>query len=263
MLEKTAVKFLLAIPGVSSILLTKIKAKLLDTFGGRFFEIVIGGAPLNSEVEKFFRQIKFPFTIGYGMTECGPLISYEAWNQTMPGSAGRLVDRMEVRIDSSDPYKVTGEIQVRGDNVMLGYFKNEQATKDSFTDDGWLKTGDIGIIDKNNFIYIKGRSKNMILGPSGQNIYPEEIESKLSNQPYVLECIVIERNGKLIALIFPDKEAMISENKDENTIKMIMEENIKQTNKELPKYEQINGFELVTEEFEKTPKKNIKRFKYI
>lgn len=262
-LEKTAVKLLLAIPGVSSILLKKIKAKLLDTFGGRFFEIVIGGAPLNSEVEKFFRRIKFPFTIGYGMTECGPLISYEAWNKTMPGSAGRLVDRMEVRIDSADPFNEIGEIQVRGKNVMLGYFKNEQATKESFTDDGWLKTGDLGVIDKNNYIYIKGRSKNMILGPSGQNIYPEEIESKLSNQPFVLECIVTERNGKLIALIFPDKEAMTAENKDENTIQLIMEENIKHANSELPKYEQIYGFELVTEEFEKTPKKNIKRFKYI
>jgi len=261
-LEKPAIKILLALPGISSILLRKIKSKLLDTFGGRFFEIVIGGAPLNSQVEKFFHRIKFPFTIGYGMTECGPLISYEAWNKTMPGSAGRLVDRMEVRINSADPFNEIGEIQVRGENVMLGYFKNEQATKDSFTDDGWLKTGDLGIIDKNNFIYIKGRSKNMILGPSGQNIYPEGIESKLSNQPFISECIVIERNGKLIALIFADKEAMTAENKDENAIHLIMEENIKKTNADLPKYEQINGFELVKEEFEKTPKKNIKRFKY-
>jgi long-chain acyl-CoA synthetase len=262
-LEKPIIKLMLALPGVSSLLLKKIKAKLLDTFGGRFFEIVIGGAPLNRDVEKFFRRINFPFTIGYGMTECGPLISYEAWNKTMPGSAGRLVDRMEVRIDSSDPYNETGEIQVRGDNVMLGYFKNEQATKDSFTGDGWLKTGDLGIIDKNNFIYIKGRSKNMILGPSGQNIYPEEIESKLSNQPFISECVVTERNGKLIALVFPDKEALKAEHKDENAFNLIMEVNIKKTNSELPKYQQINGFELVNEEFEKTPKKNIKRFKYI
>jgi long-chain acyl-CoA synthetase len=181
----------------------------------------------------------------------------------MSGSAGKLVDRMEVRIDSSDPYNEIGEIQVRGDNVMLGYYKNEQATKDSFTDDGWLKTGDLGIIDKDNFIYIKGRSKNMILGASGQNIYPEEIESKLSNQPFISECVVTERNGKLIALVFPDKEALKAAHKDENSFNLIMKENIKKTNAELPKYEQINSFELVNEEFEKTPKKNIKRFKYI
>lgn len=262
-LEKTSIKMLLAVPGISSILKKKIKAKLLETFGGRFFEIVIGGAPLNSDVERFFRRIKFPFSIGYGMTECGPLISYEAWDKTMPASAGRLVDRMEVRIDSSDPFNEPGEIQVRGENVMLGYFKNEQATKESFTPDGWLKTGDLGIIDQNNFIYIKGRSKNMILGPSGQNIYPEEIESKITNQPFVAECVVTERNGKLVALIFPDLEALKAENKDETTLLQVMEENIKKTNTELPRYEQISGFELVKEEFEKTPKKNIKRFKYI
>lgn len=262
-LEKPLIKILLAIPGISLILQKKIKAKLLDTFGGRFFEIVIGGAPLNNDVEKFFRRIKFPFSIGYGMTECGPLISYEAWDKTMSGSAGRLVDRMEVRIDSADPFNEPGEIQVRGENVMLGYFKNEQATKESFTTDGWLKTGDLGVIDRNNFIYIKGRSKNMILGSSGQNIYPEEIESKISNQPFIAECVVVERNGKLVALIFPDAEALKAEKKDENALRLIMEENIKKTNAELPKYTQISGFELVKEEFEKTPKKNIKRFKYL
>lgn len=262
-LEKPIIKILLAVPGISSILLKKIKAKLLDTFGGRFFEIVIGGAPLNGDVEKFFRKVKFPFSIGYGMTECGPLISYEAWDKTMPGSAGRLVDRMEVRIDSADPFNEPGEIQVRGENVMLGYFKNEQATKESFTPDGWLKTGDLGVIDRNNFIYIKGRSKNMILGPSGQNIYPEEIESKISNQPFIAECVVVERNGKLVALIFPDQEALKAEKKDEHALLLIMEENIKKTNTELPKYSQISGFEFVNVEFEKTPKKNIKRFKYL
>ena len=168
-----------------------------------------------------------------------------------------------MRIDSADPFNEPGEIQVRGENVMLGYFKNEQATKESFTPDGWLKTGDLGVIDRNNFIYIKGRSKNMILGPSGQNIYPEEIESKISNQPFIAECVVVERNGKLVALIFPDQEALKAEKKDGNALRLIMEENIKKTNTELPKYEQISGFELVSEEFEKTPKKNIKRFKYL
>lgn len=262
-LEKPAIKILLKIPGISSILLKKIRGKLLETFGGRFFEIVIGGAPLNSEVEKFFKRIRFPFSIGYGMTECGPLISYEAWDKTMTGSAGKLVDRMEIRIDSEDPYNVVGEIQVKGENVMLGYYKNEEATRESFTDDGWLKTGDLGIIDKNNFVYIRGRSKNMILGPSGQNIYPEEIESKITNQPYIAECVVVDRSDKLIALVYPDYEAMKADNIEEQSLHQIMEENVRKTNAELPKYEQLSGFELVSEEFEKTPKRNIKRFKYV
>jgi long-chain acyl-CoA synthetase len=262
-LEKPLIKILLHIPGISSILLKKIRTKLVETFGGRFFEIVIGGAALNTDVEKFFKRINFPFSIGYGMTECGPLISYEAWDKTMTGSAGKLVDRMEIRIDSEDPYNIVGEIQVKGENVMLGYFKNEEATRESFTDDGWLKTGDLGVIDKNNFIYIRGRSKNMILGSSGQNIYPEEIESKVTNQPFVAECVVIERNGKLIALIYPDFEALKTDKLPESSLQQIMEENIKKTNADLPKYEQLSGFELVSEEFEKTPKKNIKRFKYV
>ena len=262
-LEKPVIKILLAIPGISALLLKRIRAKLVETFGGRFFEIVIGGAPLNADVERFFKRIHFPFTIGYGMTECGPLVSYEAWNRTRSGSAGRLVDRMEVRIESEDPYKIVGEIQVKGENVMLGYYKNEKATKDSFTEDGWLKTGDLGIIDKNQFIFIRGRSKNMILGPSGQNIYPEEIEAKLNNQIYVAECVVTERNQKLVALVFPDFEAIKQDKIDENTIPEIMEENRKKVNTELPKYEQISKIELVSEEFEKTPKRNIKRFKYV
>ncbi len=261
-LEKPVMKVLLAIPGISNILLKKIRAKLVDTFGGRFFEIVIGGAPLSADVEKFFKRINFPFTIGYGMTECGPLVSYAAWNKTLPASAGQLVDRMEVRIESEDPFNVVGEIQVKGDNVMLGYFKNEQATKEAFTDDGWLKTGDLGIIDENNFIFIKGRSKNMLLGPSGQNIYPEEIEAKLSNQKHIAECVVIDRNGKLVALVFPDAESMRVENVSDTELPAIMESNRKKVNAELPKYEQISSIEIVNEEFEKTPKKNIKRFKY-
>lgn len=261
-LQKTSMKILLATPIISKIILKKIRAKLQETFGGRFFEIVIGGAPLSADVEAFFKKINFPLTIGYGMTECGPLISYEAWNKTMPSSAGKLVDRMEVRIDSEDPYNVVGEIQVKGENVMKGYYKNEEATKDAFTDDGWLKTGDLGIIDKNNFIYIRGRSKNMILGPSGQNIYPEEIEAKITNLPYIAECVVVERGKKLIALVFPDSDAVQTEKISETELPQVMEENRKKLNQELPRYEQISAFELVSEEFEKTPKKNIKRFKY-
>ncbi len=262
-LEKPAIRVLLKVPGINGLLHKKIREKLTDTFGGRFFEIVIGGAPLSADVEKFLRRIRFRFTIGYGMTECGPLISYEAWDKTRPGSAGRLVDRMEVRIDSKDPLNEVGEIQVRGENVMTGYFNNEQATKEAFTDDGWLRTGDLGIIDEENFIFIKGRSKNMILGPSGQNIYPEEIEAKITNLPYVAECVVTERQGKLIAKVFPDFESLQNEQIPNDRIQSIMDENRKHLNNELPRYEQISLFEIVTEEFEKTPKKNIKRFKYV
>jgi len=262
-LQKPLIKILLKIPGISGILLKKIRGKLIDTFGGRFFEIVVGAAPLSADVEKFFKKIKFPFTIGYGMTECGPLISYEAWDKIMTSSAGKIVDRMEVRIDSEDPYNVVGEIQVKGENVMLGYFKNEEATKATFTDDGWLKTGDLGVIDKNNFIYIRGRSKNMILGPSGQNIYPEEIEAKLNNESYVAECVVTEREGKIIGLVYPDLEAMKTDKINKSDLPEIMEANRKKVNSEIPKYEQIARIELVEEEFEKTPKKNIRRFKYV
>lgn len=262
-IEKPTVKILLKIPGISNIILKKIRTKMVETFGGRFFEIVIGGAPLSSDVEKFFKRINFPSTVGYGMTECGPLISYEAWNKTMPSSAGRLVDRMEVRIDSEDPYNVVGEIQVKGENVMLGYYKNEEETNAAFTDDGWLKTGDLGVTDENQFIYIRGRSKNMLLGPSGQNIYPEEIEAKICNQNYVSECVVVDRDHKLVALVYPDAETIKSDKVNEKELDKIMTENLKKANAELSKYEQIARIELVEEEFEKTPKRNIKRYKYV
>ncbi len=262
-LEKPVMKIALSIPGISGLILKKVKEKMTETFGGRFIEIVIGGAPLSADVEKFFKKINFPFTIGYGMTECGPLVSYAAWNKTMPSSAGKLVDRMEMRIDSEDPFNVVGEIQLKGDNVMLGYFKNEQATKEAFTEDGWLRTGDLGVTDANQFIYIRGRSKNMILGPSGQNIYPEEIEAKLANLHYVAECVVVDRNHKLVALVYPDFEAMKADQIEESNLKHIMDENLKKLNHELPKYENVTEIQLVQEEFEKTPKKNIKRFKYM
>ncbi len=262
-LEKPIMKVALAIPGLSGIILKKVREKMVETFGGRFFEIVIGGAPMSTDVEKFFRRIHFPFTIGYGMTECGPLISYAAWDKTMPSSAGQLVDRMEMRIDSEDPFNVVGEIQVRGDNVMLGYYKNEQATKEAFTDDGWLRTGDLGITDANQFVYIRGRSKNMILGPSGQNIYPEELEAKLNNLPYIGECVIVDRNHKLVALVFPDSEAMKTDGIEDAQLDDIMKENLAKLNHELPRYENVTEIQLVSEEFEKTPKKNIKRFKYM
>ena len=261
-LEKPIVKFLLKVPGIQLLLYKKVRASLVETFGGCFHEIVIGGAPLNHEVEAFFRKIKFPFTIGYGMTECGPLISYEPSTSFRPSSAGKLVDRMEVRIDSNDPYNEVGEILVKGNNVMLGYYKNEKATTDAIDSEGWLHTGDLGIIDTNDFIYIKGRSKNMLLGPSGQNIYPEEMEAKLSNYPYVLECVITEREGKLVAFVFPDPELIEKEKPDEKRLTEIMADNCKQVNKALPKFAQLNSIILVDKEFEKTPKRNIKRYLY-
>jgi len=262
-IEKPVVKFLLKVPGIQQILFKKVRASLVETFGGNFHEIVIGGAPLNHEVETFFRKIRFPFTIGYGMTECGPLISYEPWNSFRPSSAGRLVDRMEVRIDSNDPFKVAGEILVRGDNVMMGYYKNEKATSETMDSEGWLHTGDLGVIDSENFIYIRGRSKNMLLGPSGQNIYSEEIEAKLNNYPYVLECVITERDGKMIAFVYPDPEKIEAEKLGERQLKEIMAGNCKQVNKELPKFAQLSSIILVDKEFEKTPKRSIKRYLYI
>jgi long-chain acyl-CoA synthetase len=262
-LQKPAMKILLQIPGISNLILKKIRTKLVETFGGNFFEIVVGAAQLSADVEKFFKRINFPFTIGYGMTECGPLISYESWDKIMPSSAGKLVDRMEIRIDSEDPYTVVGEIQVKGENVMLGYYKNEEATKESFTEDGWLKTGDLGVIDKNNFVFIRGRSKNMLLSASGQNIYPEEIEAKLTTRNYVAECVVTMRESKLVALVYPDFDAIKQDGIEETEIAEIMETNKLNVNSELPKYEQIISIELVNDEFEKTPKKNIKRYKYV
>jgi long-chain acyl-CoA synthetase len=262
-LEKPVVKFLLKVPGINLLLHKKVRASLIETFGGNFHEIVIGGAPLNHEVEAFFRKIKFPFTIGYGMTECGPLISYEPWTSFRQSSAGRLVDRMEVRIDSSDPYNVVGEILVKGTNVMMGYYKNEKATAEAIDSEGWLHTGDLGIIDAENFIYIRGRCKNMLLGPSGQNIYPEEMEAKLSNYPFVLECVITVREGKMVAFVYPDPEMVEAEKLDENRIKDIMAENCRQVNRELPKFAQLSSIILVDKEFEKTPKRNIKRYLYI
>ncbi len=261
-LQKPVPKLLLRIPGFKLLLYKKIRASMVETFGGKFHEIVIGGAPLSREVETFFRKIKFPFTIGYGMSECGPLISYEPWTGFRSTSAGRLVDRMQVRIDSKDPYHEVGEILVKGDNVMLGYYKNEKATTDAFDDEGWLHTGDLGIIDADDFIYIRGRSKNMLLGPSGQNIYPEEMEAKLSAMPFVLECVITEREGKLVAFVFPDPERVELEKTDETRLAKIMADNCKHVNRKLPKFAQLSSIILVDKEFEKTPKRNIKRYLY-
>ena len=261
-LEKPAIKALLAIPGIRNLIYNKTRKSLIESFGGNFHEAVVGGAALSPEVEAFFRKIEFPFTIGYGMTECGPLISYAPHDVTKKGSSGKLVDRMEVRIDSEKPFEEAGEIQVRGRNVMLGYYNNKKANEQAFTKDGWFKTGDLGVIDEEDFIFIKGREKNMLLGPSGQNVYPEELESRLMNFPFVQECVIIQRSNRLVAKVYPDAEVMASTGTKEEDLDDILEKTRRSYNEAVASYEQLSGIELVDQEFEKTPKKNIKRFLY-
>lgn len=262
LLDKPLMKILMHVPFVDDRLLQKIKARLDETFGGQLCEMIIGGAALNKEVEEFLRRINFPFTVGYGMTECAPLISYAPHQLARAGSCGRLVDRMKAKVDSPDPHHVPGVIWVRGDNVMTGYFRNEAATREALSEDGWLCTGDIGIIDADNFIYLRGRDKNMILGPSGQNIYPEEIEQKLNNMPYVGESIVVQDGTKLVALIYPDYDAAGTQGLGADDIRKAMDENIELLNKEVPAYSKVSSYELMNEEFEKTPKRSIKRYLY-
>jgi len=261
-LEKPVMKMLLTLPVISGVIEKKVKEKLTETFGGRFREVVIGGAPLSEDVEQFFKKIGFRFTIGYGMTECGPLISYEGWDKARYRSCGKVVSGMQVKIEPQQASDKIGEILVKGDNVMLGYYKNKESTKEVFTKDGWLKTGDLGYLDEDGYVYIKGRSKNMILGPSGQNIYPEELEAKICDLPYVQECVVKYHEEKLIAMIYPDRESMEKEGSTFEQIEKRMRDNIKALNKTLPKYEQIANIELTDIEFIKTPKKNIKRYLY-
>lgn len=260
-IEKPAVKFLRKLPLLSDRIHDKVNKKLTESFGGEFREVVIGGAPLSDEVEAFFKKIGFKYTIGYGMTECGPLISYAAWDVNKLRSAGKVVDRLQIRIEKQGKDEV-GEIQVKGENVMLGYYKNTEESKKVFTKDGWLKTGDLGYLDEEGFLFIKGRSKNLILGPSGQNIFPEELEARVCNLPCVQECVVKEKEGKLLALIYPDCESVDNEGLDDQQLRELMEKNRQQLNEELPRYEQITAFELVEEEFRKTPKRNIKRYLY-
>ncbi|MBQ1623659.1 MAG: AMP-binding protein [Bacteroidales bacterium] len=261
-LDKPLIKVLLKIPGINNIIYKKVKDGLVQAFGGNVLEFIMGGAPLNPEVERLFKRIKFPYLVGYGMTEACPLLAYEHWTKYVAGSCGKCVDVAEVRIDSEDPQHVVGEIQCRGENIMIGYYKNEEATRNAFTDDGWLKTGDLGIIDAEGNIFIRGRSKNMILGPSGQNIYPEEIEAVVNNQTYVLENVVVDRGGKLVALVFLDEQAIAKALLD-NEAKSNIPENIRVgANRQLPVYSQLSKVELVDKPFEKTPKMSIKRFLY-
>jgi long-chain acyl-CoA synthetase len=261
-INKPIVKLLLRIPGVSRVILNKIKQSLVESLGGNFREVIIGGAALNAEVEAFFYKIKFPFTVGYGMTECAPLISYEHHDDFVPTSCGSVLEEiMEARIDSVDPEKVPGEIQVRGENVMKGYYKNPEATAFAFTGDGWLRTGDSGIM-KGRRLFIKGRLKTMLLTANGQNVYPEEIESKLNNLPYINESIVVLRNFKLVALVYPDMAAVTTDNIGPDKLASIMNENKSILNKSVAQYEKISAIEVVDKEFEKTPKKSIKRYLY-
>ena len=255
-------KILWKTPIIKNIIRKKVKEGLEKTFGGQLRYLIIGGAALNGEVEQVLHDIKFQYCVGYGMTECGPLISYEDWFRYAFHSCGKELPQCHVRIDSEDPTSKDGEIQVKGINVMKGYYKNEEATKAAFTEDGWLRTGDLGVLDKEGNIYIHGRSKNMILGPSGQNIYPEELEDKLNSMPCVAESIVLDRDHKLVALVYPDTSADGKKFLGTKSLTQMMEENRNAVNKDLPQYSQISAIELVASEFEKTPKRSIKRYLY-
>ncbi|MGQ9621787.1 MAG: AMP-binding protein, partial [Bacteroidales bacterium] len=261
-ISKPHMKLLLSIPGINTILYKKIREKLEHSFGGRFKELVIGGAAFNPDTEKFFRKIGFRFTVGYGMTECGPLISYASWDTTKLGASGRAVDTLEVKIDSPDSENQVGEIILRGENVMAGYYKNEEATKAVIDENGWLHTGDLGVIDREGNIYIKGRCKSMILGPSGKNIYPEEIESVFNNEKYVAESVVIDEDNKLIALIYPDFDQLKNDNVPEERILTLLDDVRKKVNDRLPDYMAVSKVRIQKEEFVKTPKRSIKRFLY-
>ena len=261
-LNKGAAAKLIKTPLLNKVIYNKVRKSMIDFFGGNLVEVVIGGAALNGDVEKFLRKVKFPYSVGYGMTECGPLVSYVFWNEFKERSCGKVVDRMEVKIDSEDPEKVVGEILTRGSNLMLGYYKNEEVTRQVFTPDGWLKTGDLGTLDKDNFVFIRGRNKNMILGPSGQNIYPEDVEEKINSSPYVSESLAIEDNHKVVALIVPDYEVLQAEGIATDQLTTFFEKIVSNINAKLPSYSKISSFRIQNEEFEKTPKRSIKRFKY-
>lgn len=255
-------KIFFKIPGLDKVVQKKFLTELVHTFGGNFEEIILGGAAFNPEVEEFFHRIGFPYTVGYGMTECAPIIAYAHWNTVKPGSCGKSVINMEIRIDSDDPENVPGEVQVRGANVFLGYFKNEEATMEVFTEDGWFRTGDMGVLDKDGFLYLRGRSKCMILGPSGQNIYPEEIEAVINNLTYVVDSLVIEDNGGLTALVYPDYHLGELDGLDRKGLEERLSAALPNINKLVPNYAKISRMEFMPEDFERTPKRSIKRYLY-
>jgi long-chain acyl-CoA synthetase len=261
-LEKEGVRFLMKVPGVNQVIMNKIKTELINAFGGEFYEVIIGGAAFNKEVETFFKKMGFPFTVGYGMTECAPIITYDDWKVEKLFSCGKATPNMQVRIASADPVNIPGEIQVKGDNVFLGYFKNEEATAEVFTEDGWFRTGDMGILDEEGSLFIKGRTKCMILGPSGQNIYPEEVETVVNAQPFVVDSLVIEDDGGLTALIYPDFQQGEKEGMSQEAMVKYMEGTLSELNTILPNYARLKKIEVMSEDFERTPKKSIKRYLY-
>ncbi len=261
-LEKEGIRFLLKVPGLNQVVLNKVRAELVSAFGGEFYEVILGGAAFNKEVEAFFKKINFPFTVGYGMTECAPIITYDDWKDEKLYSCGKAAPNMEVRIISPDPQNVPGEIQVRGANVFLGYFKNEEATAEVFTEDGWFRTGDMGVIDADGSLFIKGRNKCMILGPSGQNIYPEELETVINSRQYVVDSLVIEDKDGLTALIYPDFQQGAKDGMNQKAFIEYMQATLPELNKELPNYAKIKKIEVMSEDFERTPKKSIKRYLY-
>lgn len=260
-LNKPLMKFLLHVPVVDDKILGKVRDKLMTVFGGNLVELVVGGAPLSPDVEEFLTRIKFPFTVGYGMTECAPLISYVYWDNRRMGSCGKIVDRMQARIESPDPTTTPGVLWVKGDNVMKGYYKNDEATESTFRD-GWMSTGDICQMDADGYLYIRGRDKTMILGPSGQNIYPEEIEQKINNLPFVTESLVVEQGGKLTALVYPNFEEADREGLTPPQLEQRITQEVKELNPQLPAYSQISAVKIHQEEFAKTPKHSIKRYLY-
>ncbi len=259
-IQTNRMRLLLQMPVVSKKVKEKICEQVYKAFGGRAYEVIVGGAALSREVEQFLVSINFPITVGYGATECAPLISYSDYKDFVPASCGTSVDHMETRIDSPNPATIPGEILARGTNVMLGYYKNPEATKQALDDEGWYHTGDLGTISADGHVFILGRIKNMILGPSGQNIYPEEIEDQLNSMPMVSESLVVEREGRLVALVYPDKDEVVNFNADE--LKAVMEQNRNELNQRLPHYSRITEIQLQKEEFAKTPKKSIKRYLY-
>ena len=262
LLDKPAIKVATKIPGLKNVIYNKIRDGIVQAFGGEVQQFIMGGAALNPEVEKWFKRIKLPYLVGYGMTEACPLLAYKNWAYYVPGSCGEAVDCADVRIDSEDPQHIVGEIQAKGENICIGYYKNPEASENAFTEDGYLRTGDLGIVDAEGNIFIKGRSKSMILGPSGQNIYPEEIEAVVNNQPYVAESVVVDRGGKIVALVYLD-DNQIKDNKLDSEAVADIPENIKiGSNKHLPNYSKIALVEIRTEPFEKTPKMSVKRFMY-
>ena len=261
-IETSGIKFALKLPILEQVIMNKIKTELINAFGGEFYEVIIGGAAFNKEVEAFFKKMDFPFTVGYGMTECAPIITYDDYKTAKLYSCGKIVPNMEMKIDSPDPQNIPGELLVKGANVFLGYYKNEEATREVLDADGWLHTGDMGVIDADGYLFLRGRSKCMILGPSGQNIYPEEVEAVLDTRPYVLESLVIEDNGGLTALIYPDFDTAAKEGMDQATFIKYIEDTLPEVNKELPNYAKLKKIEVMSEAFERTPKKSIKRYLY-